>query len=164
MSTPTPPAETETALARRYRVDVDLATTGGPQWTWLPGIQEFDPKVDPTQQDATTYDDDGWTDQTVTQLAWSLELTMLRRCHPDTKAFNAAQERLRQASEQFGDGSRVHVRWYDKEGRDEAYEGYALVSWERDGTATDDLESINVTLTGKGKRTPIANPLAATGA
>ncbi|MGW0134825.1 phage tail tube protein [Streptomyces sp. NPDC003299] len=163
MSTPTPPAETETALAARYRVDVDLSTTGAASWSWLPGIQEFTPKVDPTQQDSTTYDDDGWADQTVTQLAWSVELTMLHRCHPTTKAFNAAQEKLRLASEQFGDGSKVHVRWYDKEGRDEAYEGWALVSWERDGSATDDLDSVKVTLTGKGKRTAIANPLAPAG-
>ncbi|MFF9284869.1 phage tail tube protein [Streptomyces griseosporeus] len=163
MSTPTEPTETETALARRYRVDVDTGS-GTVTWSWLPGIKEFAPKVDPTQQDSTTYDDDGWADQTVTQLAWSADITMLHRCNPTTKAFNAAQEKLRLASEQFGDGSRVHVRWYDKEGRDEAYEGYALVTWERDGTATDDLDSVKVTLTGKGARTKITNPLAGSGA
>ncbi|MFF4751829.1 phage tail tube protein [Streptomyces sp. NPDC001270] len=162
MTTPIPPAETETALARRYRVDVDTGT-GTVTWSWLPGINDFAPKVDPTQQDNTTYDDEGWADNTVTQLAWSIELTMLHRCHPDTKAFNAAQEALRMAAEQFGDGAKVHVRWYDRDGRDEAYEGYALVTWEQDGTATDDLDSVTVTLTGKGKRTKITNPLAPTG-
>jgi hypothetical protein len=85
---------------------------------------------------------------------------MLHRCHPTTKAFNAAQEQLRLAAENFGDAGKVHVRWYDREGRDEAYEGYALVQWEQDGTATDDLDSVKVTLTGKGKRTKITNPLA----
>jgi hypothetical protein len=159
MSTPTEPVETETALARRYRVDVDLGT-GTPTWTWLPGINDFAPKVDQTQQKSTTYDDDGWTDQTVTELAWSAEITMLHRCHPTTGEFNAAQEKLRLAAEAFASDAKVHVRWYDKEGRDEAYEGYALVQWERDGTATDDLDSIKVTLTGKGKRVSITNPLA----
>ncbi|MGW6518542.1 phage tail tube protein [Streptomyces sp. NPDC054962] len=160
MSTPTPPPETETALARRYRMDVDTGS-GSVTWSWLPGINDFSPKVDPTTQPSTTYDDDGWTDQTVTELAWSIEITMMHRCHPTTKAFNPAQEKLRLASDQFGDGSKVHVRWYDKEGRDEAYEGYALVKWERDGTATDDLDSVKVTLTGKGKRTAITNPMGA---
>ncbi|MFD7994550.1 phage tail tube protein [Streptomyces mexicanus] len=163
MTTPVPPTETETALARRYRVDVDLGTDGTPSWSWLPGISDFAPKIDPTQQDSTTYDDDGWADQTVTQLAWSAELTMLHRCHPTTKAFNAAQEALRLAAQAFGEDARVHVRWYDKEGRAEAYEGYALVTWERDGTATDDLDSVKVTLTGKGRLTSITNPLAPAG-
>ncbi|MEH0470885.1 hypothetical protein QA943_18855 [Streptomyces sp. B21-097] len=161
MSTPTQPLETETALARRYRVDIDMGTGGTPTWAWLPGINDFSPKVDQTQQPSTTYDDDGWADQSVTELAWSIELTMLHRCHPTTKAFNPAQEKLRTAAEGFGDAAKVHVRWYDKEGRNEAYEGYALVKWERDGTATDDLDSVKVTLTGKGKRTAITNPLGA---
>jgi hypothetical protein len=162
MSTPAEPIETETALARRYRLDLDTDTTGTtPTWAWVPGIQDFAPKVEPTQQASTTYDDEGWADQTVTELAWSIELTMLHRCHPTTKAFNAAQEALRLAAEKFGSGAKVHVRWYDREGRAEAYEGYALVTWESDGTATDDLDTVKVTLTGKGKRTAITNPLAA---
>jgi hypothetical protein len=162
MSTPTEPIETETALAARYRMDVDTGT-GSTTWSWLPGINDFSPKVDQTQQKSTTYDDDGWTDQTVTELAWSVEVTLVHRCHPTTKAFNAAQEKLRLAAEAFGAAARVHVRWYDKEGRDEAYEGYALVQWERDGTATDDLDTVKVTLTGKGKRVAIENPLAEEG-
>ncbi|MEU0033168.1 hypothetical protein AB0M86_45445 [Streptomyces sp. NPDC051639] len=162
MTTPVQPAETETALARRYRLELDTGTTT-PTWVIVPGINDFAPKVDATQQASTTYEDDGWADQTVTELAWSIEATMLHRCHPTTNAFNAAQEKLRLAAEAFGAAASVHVRWYDREGRDEAYEGYALVGWERDGTATDDLDSVKVTLTGKGKRTKIDNPLATEG-
>ncbi|MFF0894740.1 phage tail tube protein [Streptomyces sp. NPDC003278] len=166
MTTPTPtqPAETETALARRYRLELDMGTGSTVTWAIVPGINDFAPKVDQTQQPSTTYEDDGWADQTPTEYAWSIEATMLHRCHPDTKAFNPAQLKLRKAAEAFGAGASVHVRWYDREGRDDAYEGRALVQWERDGTATDDLESIKVTLTGKGKRTPIENPLKGTGA
>lgn len=156
--TPVQPAETDTALARRYRLELD--TGGGtPTWVIVPGITDFAPKVDQTKQASTTYEDDGWQDNTVTELAWSVEATMTHRCHPTTKAFNAAQEKLRLAAEQFGTGATVHVRWYDRDGRDEAYEGYALVEWEQDGTATDDLDSVKVTLTGKGKRISIDNPL-----
>lgn len=159
---PTQPAETDTALARRYRLEIDMDTTGTtPTWAIMPGINDFNPKVDQTQQASTTYEDEGWADQTATEYAWSIEMTMLHRCHPTTKAFNAGQEKLRLAAAEFGTGSKVHVRWYDREGRDEAYEGYALVQWEQDGTATDDLDSVKVTLTGKGKRTAITNPLTA---
>ncbi|MFH8993255.1 phage tail tube protein [Streptomyces sp. NPDC017940] len=159
MSTPTPPAETETALARRYRLELNTGTTT-PTWSLVPGVQEFAPKVEPTQQKSTTYDDEGWADSTVTELAWSIETKLAHRCHPETRVFNAAQERLRLASESFGAASRVHVRYYDREGRDEAYEGYALVTWEPEGGAPDDLDTVKVTLTGKGPRKKIANPLA----
>ncbi|MCX4672406.1 hypothetical protein OG453_38105 [Streptomyces sp. NBC_01381] len=77
--------------------------------------------------------------------------------------FNAAQEKLRLASESFGVASRVHVRYYDREGRDEAYEGRALVTWEPDGGAADDLDTVKVTLTGKGPRKKITNPAAPAG-
>ncbi|MET7450685.1 hypothetical protein ABZT03_02090 [Streptomyces sp. NPDC005574] len=163
MSTPVQPAETETALARRYRLELDTSATATPSWVIVPGIQEFDPAVDPTQQDSTTYEDGGWADSTVTQLAWSVELTMLHRYHPTTKAFNAAQEKLRLAAESFGSGATIHVRWYDREGRADAYEGRALVTWDADGGATDDLDSVGVTLTGKGAKTAITNPLAGSG-
>ncbi|TFV32296.1 hypothetical protein E4K10_18220 [Streptomyces sp. T1317-0309] len=159
MATPPQPAETETALARRYRLELDTSTTGTPTWAIVPGVQEFDPAVDPTQQDSTTYEDGGWADNTVTQLAWSIETTLLHRCHPVTKAFNPAQEKLRLAAETFGVPATVHVRWYDRDGRDEAYEGYALVTWDPDGGATDDLDSVKVTLTGKGAKIAIDNPL-----
>jgi hypothetical protein len=164
MSTPVEPAETETALARRYRLELNMGTTAAPVWAIVPGVQEFDPSVEPTTQKSATYEDEGWDDNTVTELAWTIETTLLHRCHPETKAFNPAQEKLRLAGESFGTTSAVHVRWYDREARDEAYEGRALVQWDPDGGATDDLDSIGVTLTGKGAKTKITNPLAGGGA
>ncbi|TGB03303.1 hypothetical protein E2651_25365 [Streptomyces sp. MZ04] len=163
MSTPTPPAETETALARRYRLELNTGTDTTSVWMLVPGVQEFAPKVEPTQQKSTTYDDEGWADSTVTELAWSIEAKLAHRCHPTTGVFNAAQEKLRLASETFGVASRVHVRYYDREGRDEAYEGYALATWEPDGGAADDLDTVKVTLTGKGPRKKITNPAAPAG-
>ncbi|MFD3572803.1 phage tail tube protein [Streptomyces sp. NPDC058644] len=163
MSTPTPPLETETALARRYRLELNTGTDAAPVWALVPGIQEFAPKVEPTQQKSTTYDDEGWADSTVTELAWSIEAKLAHRCHPETGAFNAAQEKIRLASETFGVASRLHVRYYDREGRDEAYEGRVLVTWEPDGGAADDLDTVKVTLTGKGPRKKITNPAAPAG-
>ncbi|WP_348541668.1 hypothetical protein, partial [Streptomyces sp. MZ04] len=163
LSTPTPPAETETALARRYRLELNTGTDTTSVWMLVPGVQEFAPKVEPTQQKSTTYDDEGWADSTVTELAWSIEAKLAHRCHPTTGVFNAAQEKLRLASETFGVASRVHVRYYDREGRDEAYEGYALATWEPDGGAADDLDTVKVTLTGKGPRKKITNPAAPAG-
>ncbi|KAB7834066.1 phage tail tube protein [Streptomyces mobaraensis] len=159
MTTPTPPAETVTALARRYRLEINTSATGTPAWTVLPGITEFAPKVEPTQQEVTTYDAEGWVEQAVTMLAWSVEITIAHRAHPVTSAFNATQEFVRRASLSFGAASYVHVRYYDRNGADEAYEGQALVTWEPDGGGPDEVDSIKVTLTGSGPLKAIANPV-----
>ncbi|CAM5608767.1 hypothetical protein GCM10010329_17360 [Streptomyces spiroverticillatus] len=163
MSTPTPPAETITALARRYRLELDTGTTGTPAWTLVPGITEFTPKVEPTQQDVTTYDANGWTEQAVTMLAWSIEATLAHRAHPTTGAFNAAQEALRRASMSFGSKSYVRVRYYDRNGAPDAQEGSALVTWEPSGGGPDEVDTIKVTLTGSGPLVEITNPVASGG-
>ncbi|MGW1277972.1 phage tail tube protein [Streptomyces tsukubensis] len=164
MSTPTPPAETVTALARRYRLELDTGTTPGtPTWSLVPGITEFTPKIEPTQQDVTTYDAEGWSEQAVTMLAWSVEATLAHRAHPTTGAFNAAQEFLRKASQSFGAASYVRVRYYDRNGAADAQQGTALVTWEPDGGGPDEVDTIKVTLTGSGPLVEITNPAAGGG-
>jgi hypothetical protein len=152
-------AETATLLARRYRLEIDLSATGTPSWAVVPGMSEFAPKIESSDQDSTDYGSDGWGQVTRTKLTWSAEASLLRRAHPTTKAFNAAQERLRTSAKTFGSGSYVHVRWYDRDGRaGDNYEGSALVTWEPDGGDSEELETIKVTLTGNGAPTEITNP------
>ncbi|MFD7106090.1 phage tail tube protein [Streptomyces celluloflavus] len=160
MSTPSPPAETITALARRYRLELDMGKEGTPSWILVPGITEFTPKVEPTQQDVTTYDAEGWSEQAVTMLAWSVEVTLAHRAHPTTGVFNAAQEALRKASMRFGADSYVTVRYFDRNGADDAYQGRALVTWEPAGGGPDEVDTIKVTLTGSGPLTEITNPVS----
>ncbi|MEK2473820.1 phage tail tube protein [Streptomyces noursei] len=160
MSTPTPPAETVTVLARRYRLELDTGKDGTPAWTLIPGITEFTPKIEPTQQDVTTYDAEGWSEQAVTMLAWSVEVTLAHRAHPVTGIFNAAQEALRRASMSFGAASYVRVRYYDRNGAPDAQQGTALVTWEPEGGGPDEVDTIKVTLTGSGPLAEIANPVA----
>ncbi|MFF2922726.1 phage tail tube protein [Streptomyces celluloflavus] len=160
MTTPTPPAETVTALARRYRLELDMGKDGTPAWSVIPGITEFTPKIEPTQQDVTTYDADGWSEQAVTMLAWSIETTLAHRAHPTTGVFNPAQEALRKASMSFGAASYVRVRYYDRNGAPDAYQGQALVTWEPDGGGPDEVDTIKVTLTGSGPLSEITNPVS----
>ncbi|WP_439676001.1 phage tail tube protein [Embleya sp. MST-111070] len=160
MSTPTPPVETVTALARRYRLDIDTGTSSAATWSPLIGITEFAPKVEPTQQDVTTYDAEGWVEQAVTMYAWSVEVTIAHRAHPTTGAFNPVQEKLRKAAMKFGAASYVRVRYYDRNGvADDAYQGTALVTWEPDGGGPDEVDTVKVTLTGSGPLVEIANPV-----
>ncbi|MFE7017556.1 phage tail tube protein [Streptomyces sp. NPDC057651] len=152
-------AETVTTLARRFRLEVDMSNTTTPSWAVVPGVQEFAPKIEPTDQDSTTYGSDGWAENTRTMLAWSVETTITHRAHPTTGAWNAAQEKLRAASKTFGAPSYVHVRWYDRDGKaGDNYEGSALVTWEPDGGNSEDLDTISVTLTGSGPAVEIPNP------
>lgn len=157
---PTPVAETVTALARRYRLELDTVSSAtAPVWAVVPGVTEFVPKIDPTQKEVTTYDAEGWAENAVTMLAWSIETSLAHRQHPTTGAFNAAQEQLRIAARSFGAPSLVHVRYYDRTpGIADAYEGWALVTWEPDGGGPDDVDTVKVTLTGSGALAPITNP------
>ncbi|WP_066360258.1 phage tail tube protein [Herbidospora mongoliensis] len=155
----TTPAETITALARRYRLDVNLGTALAPNWTFLPAIREFQPVYEPVIVDDRTYDDEGAPRNVKTAYNWNVTLKISHRNHPETGAWNAAQENLRMAAEGFNDASYAHVRWYDRDGKPEAYEGLALVTWTPDGgdgTATD---VVTVLLTGHGVRQPIDNPI-----
>lgn len=148
-----------TALAREWRVDVNTATTETPTWTQVRGCNNVTPGLSSTTQDSSDYDTDGWGADEKTMLKWNLSLAMLRK-KTDDGAYDAGQEALRVKSDQFGSDGIAHVRWYKRDGSDEAYEGFANVSWEPGGGGTADLESVTVNLTGKGARVDITNPAA----
>lgn len=148
-----------TALARRFKIDVNVGTTEIPDWAALNGVTDFLPKVDPTLQESSDYDSDGWVSQEKTMQAWTAEITVLRKKNASGE-FYAAQEALRACEDQFGDAARAEIRWYDRDGGDEAYQGTGIVKWERANSAVVDLDAANITITGDGARTEIANPLA----
>lgn len=150
------------ALARKWAVDVNTGTTMSPIWTRVGAIQEFKPGIDPNLEDDATYDEEGWGSSTKTGLDWSLECKVIRRHDPDdVTEYDPGQEALRAKHDQFGEDGVAEVRWFDRFGGPEAYHGYAEVSWSPDGGTRTDLETVTVTLTGKGPRTTIANPDAA---
>jgi hypothetical protein len=153
------PEPKTTALARKYKLQID--TSGVPTWTTVMGIVEFKPGLSPNLEDDGSYDDEGWGSQTKTGLDWTVEAKVKRAHDPDdVTVYDVGQEAIRTASELFGADGVVHVRWYDRFGGPEAYEGYAEVTWAPDGGKRTDLEFVQVTLTGKGERSVIANPEA----
>lgn len=149
-----------TALARRFKCDIDVAWPSGPEsWQPLLGMTDFKPVVTPTLQDASDYDNDGWVGQEKTQQGWVATTTYLRKKN-QAGAFPPAQEYLRLAEDQFGEEARAHIRWYDRNGGDEAYEGVGIVGNERANSGVTDLDAVTTTITGDGARELIANPLA----
>lgn len=149
-------ATNTTALARKFRVDVtsDLTLAGG--WVQVKGISALKPAVDPNIVETSSYDTNGWDSFEITMNAWSLASTFFRRS--PSGVYDPAQELLRARVAQFGDNARVGVRWYDTGGGTEAYQGVAIVKWERAQDGVKDVDVATVTLTGDGVLTTITNP------
>lgn len=145
-----------TALARRFRVDVtsDLTLAGG--WTQLPSMDDFNPQITPNKVDSTTYDTNGWASMEITLQAWSLVIKALRQ--PSAGVYPPAQELVRLCQGQFGTAARCGVRWYDKAGAPEAWQGVAIAEWNESKTGVADLNEVQITLTGDGILTSITNP------
>lgn len=157
-----PEEPTISANARKWKLEVDLADAPAPaDWQAVIGVQDFKPMNAPTMQDDGSYDDEGYGSSSKTGLAWSLEIEVVRRrAVTNDTVYDAGQERLRTQADLFGQLGVAHVRWYDREGGPEAYEGWAEIEWAPKGGKRTDLELVTVKLSGKGKRFPITNPLA----
>lgn len=147
----------DTSLARKWKLDVNTGTPEAPTWTAVRGITNFTPGSTPTMQPTDDYDSEGWGSDEKTMLKWANTVQLLRK-KSDATTYDAGQEALRAKSDQFGSAGAAHIRWYDRDGGPEAYEGRANVSWEPAGGATADVENVTVNLTGKGARTAITNP------
>ncbi|MFE5777079.1 phage tail tube protein [Brachybacterium sp. NPDC056505] len=152
-------ADKVSTLARKFKVQV-LAGSADPEaaeWIDLRGIQELTPGKEDNLEDDSDYDSDGWTSQVRTGQSWSLEVKALRKMSAD-KAYDPGQEIVRTASDQFGVDGTVLVRWFNRDGGDEAYQGRAQAGFTDDGGSVTDLSTATITLTGTGKRETIANP------
>ena len=137
-----------TALARKFRCDVtsDLTLAGG--WLQLNGVNDFKPLPSkPTLVDASAYDTNGSASFEKTFEEWTANTTVLRRTAAGV--YDAGQELVRAATVgQWGDAARVGFRWYDKNGGPEAYQGVALVEWERSQSGVKDLDVVAISFTG----------------
>lgn len=151
-------------LARKFKLEV-APGDGDPEeadWTTVRGIQELTPSKDDNLEDDSDYDSDGWTSQVRTGQSWSLEAKVARKASGGDKVeYDAGQEIVRTASDKFGAEGTVFVRWYNRDGGDEAYQGRAQAGFTDDGGSTTDLSTATLTLTGTGKRETIDNPAEA---
>lgn len=157
MSTPTP----VTALARRWRLEIDMsAAKDGSDWQLVVGVTDFSPAAEPNIEDSSSYDSEGWAENTKTGQSWELGVTVNRKINDSVKVYHPTHEAFRLASFAFGSASEVHVRYMDRNGLPEAYEGTALVTWAPSGGEYTALDQVEMTLTGTGPLLPITNPLA----
>lgn len=145
----------QSQLASRFALDVETGGTETPDWTTVFGIFNFQPNVEYTMQDNSDYDSDGWGSDFPTQRKWSIAGSLR------SKLYNGAQDPGQAALQAAADAlEQVHVRWYDRHGGDEAYEGYAYVQWQPQGGDVTTEATVNITLNGQGERLTITNPAA----
>lgn len=156
MSTPTP----TTALARRWVLEVNMGSTVAPDWQLCFALTDFKFEAPPNHEDDGTYDDGGWGDYTKTAQEWTATAKFNRKATADSTAFHPVHEKLRLAWLAYGADSEVEIRWYDREGRPEAYQGIALVSWKPEGGDRKSLEQVECEFKGKRELNPITNPAA----
>lgn len=150
-----------TALARRWRVDVNTGTNATPVWTQVLGVTEMSPpKVEPVIQTSSDYEDAGWEGNEVTGHKWSAEITVRRKQSP-TGAYDAGQEALRGKKLLAGADATISVRIYERAGGSgtEAYQGTAVVGWEDDKGKGEDTAAATISLTGTGPLEAITNPV-----
>lgn len=151
-----------TTTNRKWYLDVNTGTTIAPVWTGVFGITDFTPGLDNTLQDDSDYDSEGFKSSTKTASQWTVSGTVKRAVTAASPtAYDPGQEALRLAGDENGVANSVHVRWYEMEEdgpRVEAYEGHGAVSWSPNGGSMDALSTAGFTVTGQGKRVPIAHP------
>ena len=163
------PATTKVALGasttnRKWYLDVDSSAPPHtvPTYVGVFGITEFQDALEPTLQDDSDFDADGYKSQTKSASSWSITLKVARKVTAaSSTAYDAGQELLRLAAEENGVANSIPVRWYEMEEngpRVESYKGTAAVTWSPDGGGMDALSTVSLTLSGQGKRTAIAHP------
>lgn len=163
MTVPTRTPLGASTLNRKWYVDVDSALPAGPAaFIGVFGITDFKPLNDPTKQDDSDFDSEGYKSEVVTALAWGAEVKVARKTTAsDATAYDPGQEILRIASNKQGVENRVHIRYYEMTPggpRVEAWEGYVSVEWAEDGGNMEATDTVTVKLSGQGKRVAIAHP------
>jgi len=156
----------EPTHAKKWYWDANDADAGGtyenPVWIAVNGISSFTPVVTAVKKNNSSYANEGWGSEPVSKRNWGIEATLWRNVDPDDpEEYDRGQEILREASDKFGIGARVDVRYYEMEDggpRKEAYRGYIEVDWKPTGGTDEDWDSVNVTCGGHGKRNAIDHP------
>lgn len=157
----TQPTQTVTALARRFALDVDTNPTGVALWLPLIGIEELKPVFAQRRDKDESYDDLGSMREAITGNNWAVELKLIHRAGVDGVTFDATQEYLRnKALATDALNGEAHIRWYDRSGIGEAWDGRCLCDWAADGGAGAARDMVTLKLTGQGPRVAITNPNA----
>jgi hypothetical protein len=149
-----------------YGIDVNLGTYDTPVWQPVRRISGFAPAPTPKTQDSQTYDDLGSDNSDVTGWSWVNSFNVQVNRHLTTGLYLPEVEYLlaRTRPSATGETAIADVRWYHKPevgapNPNDAFRGLCTVAPARQNTGPGgEIESLGITLTGKGPSDPITNP------
>jgi hypothetical protein len=157
-------------LNRKWWMDVNTGTHGAPVWTPVGGMSDCKPVFENTFKDDSDYDSGGAQSEAATAYKWGAEIKVQRKVTvADATVYDPGQEAIRAKASQLGVANVAEIRYYemnvDQSGaiigpKTEAYQGYVSCSWTEEGGAMDELDTVSVTLSGRGIRNTIAHPEA----
>ena len=145
---------TSRLLARRYRVDV--STDGLTSWQQIKAVFAVTPDVPQVVGNRVAWVD-GWGGAVVLSNGWSLVCSYNQLITGTTR--DAGQALVEGCVGQLVNSALLYVRWYDRAGLADAWQGQAAVRVSRVGTGVDDLDRVTVTFTGDGALASIVNPI-----
>lgn len=165
-----PAATGQSQISNRYMVEVDTASSdAAPAWVGVFGRKSYGAQINPTTVDNSDSDTGAWTSQFAVAFGWTATLVVEHKLYEGDE--DEGQAFLRTAAAPTGPNAqakRVHVRWYDRFGGEEVFEGWATVQW-AGSTAERDSDKATVTFTGQGalygqgdtvRGASLANPIA----
>ncbi|MFC7909070.1 phage tail tube protein [Streptomyces nigra] len=150
----------ENELAREWRLEINMGTDESPDWQLCPGVREFQPASEPNIEDSSDYDGEGWAGNEKTGQSWEISATIRRKANKSVKVYHPVHEKIRLAHFAYGSSNKIHLRYMNRDGLPEAYEGRAIPNWQPSGGEYTALGEVEITFTGDGALTPIDNPLA----
>jgi hypothetical protein len=126
------------------------------------GLSKFEPVTDPTMQDDSDIDSEGWKSELVTAQKLNINFEGLMKGEksggvvtPDPGA-----ALLRAKGKDKGYDNIVKARYWRTDDLNEAFEHFFAVKWTDVGGSNEDLQKFTGTLSGRGKPTAIAKPQA----
>jgi hypothetical protein len=141
---------------------LDVSNDSGTTWTPVMGLTEFQPNTEATMQDDSDFDSEGARSSSKTASAWTVTGTVRRGVVPGaTPVYDPGQEMIRLASDEMGVANVLTARFYEMEDggpRVEAYRGQVTTDWTPNGGDMAANSTAGFTLTGRGRRIPIAHP------
>jgi hypothetical protein len=150
-----------TFRAAEWAVQVNTGTAATPEWTWVNGLDKFEPSNTPVMQDDTDLYSDAYKSQIAT--AQALDVAMSGKFKgvkgtDGTVPLDPGLAHIREAGKDVGDDNIVHVRYWRTDDLDEAYEHFFGVNWKDVGGSIEALQTFTATLTGRGKPKAVAKP------
>ncbi len=163
MSGPTPPTYGDLGFSYEFSIDIDMAfntvTPAPPQWAQVAFITNAGDANDKTFADVATYYDRGAARQTITGENWSLTFDHQIQRNEDGTFIDVLAKLVESAK--FGkrnDEAKAHIRFYDSEGADWAWEGYAYVAMSRANRGTTESDLIRLIAEGADAITAVGAP------